>query len=36
MSNIWDDAKNIPEAEEKRNTFILDTAQTHGNNVIRG
>ena len=29
-------AKNIPEAEESRRTFCLDTEQNRGNNLVHG
>ena len=32
MTKIYEHAKNIPEAEEMRRTFILDTVQDHGVN----
>ena len=35
MPKISKHAKNIPEAEERRGNFVLDTAQDHGNNVSR-
>ena len=30
MPKIWQHAKNIPEAEERRRFFVLDTAQSYG------
>ena len=34
MPKIYERAKNIPGAEESRRTYILDTAQNHGNNCF--
>ena len=32
LKKTQEHAENIPEAEERWRTFILDTAQNHGNN----
>ena len=34
MPQIYEYAKNIPEVEERRTTFVLDTAQSIGNNLF--
>ena len=34
MSKTQEHAKNIPEAEERRRTFVFDTVQNPGNNLL--
>ena len=31
MPQLYELSKDIPEADERRRTFVLDTAKSHGN-----